>query len=206
MVCHPYILGDAQRQARGAKNEKWSQAKGNKIRKGYLTLAFSGAQERAKMLCHPCILGEPRRQAWGAKNEKWSQTKGNKMRSRCLTPAFSVVQKWAETLSDPWGAVRGAHWILASESINPRCTPLAGSPKQFGGPRGVGSLGALGEWLLRSRSKGVGFPGAVGIGSRGDGAVQAPARGDILPPTPLFISTAHFPPSMPALDRRIHAL
>ena len=39
---------------------------GNKIRKGCLTLAFSGAQKRAEMLRHPCILGGPQRQARGA--------------------------------------------------------------------------------------------------------------------------------------------
>ena len=58
-------------------------------------------------------------------------------------------------------------------------------PEKFLGPRGVGSLGALGEWLPRSRSKGVGFLGAVGIaflvavgiGSRGDGAGEASAGG-----------------------------
>ena len=45
-------------------------AKGDKIRRGYLTPTFSGAQERAEVLCHPCILGGPQRQARG-KNEKW---------------------------------------------------------------------------------------------------------------------------------------
>ena len=65
----------------GAKNQQWSQTKGNKIRIGCLTRAFSGAQKRAEMLRYPCILGDPQRQPRGAKissgpnkgkqNEKW---------------------------------------------------------------------------------------------------------------------------------------
>ena len=43
---------------------------GDKIRSGYLTPTFSGAQKRAKVLRHPCILGGPQRQARG-KNQKW---------------------------------------------------------------------------------------------------------------------------------------
>ena len=59
-----------------------------KIRSGYLTPAFSGAQKRAKMLRHPCILGGP-------------QTKGDEIRIGCLTPAFSGAQKRAEMLRHP---------------------------------------------------------------------------------------------------------
>ena len=33
--------------------------RGDKIRSGYLTLAFSGAQKRAELLHNPCILGDP---------------------------------------------------------------------------------------------------------------------------------------------------
>ena len=46
MLCHPYILGDPQ-------------TKGDKIRIGCLTPAFSGARKRGEMLLHPCILGGP---------------------------------------------------------------------------------------------------------------------------------------------------
>ena len=66
---------------RGEQNQKWSPTKGNKIRSGSLTPAFSRAQKRAVMLRHPCILGDPQRQARGAKskvvpnkgeqNQKW---------------------------------------------------------------------------------------------------------------------------------------
>ena len=45
MLRHPCILGDPQRQQRGAKIQNWSQTKGNKIRSAYLTPAFSGAQK-----------------------------------------------------------------------------------------------------------------------------------------------------------------
>ena len=51
--------------------------KGDKIREGYLTPAFSGAQKRAEMLCNLCILGVP--------------NKGDKIRKGYLTPAFSGV-------------------------------------------------------------------------------------------------------------------
>ena len=64
------------------------QTKGDEIRSGCLTLAFSGAQKRAEMLCHPCILGDP-------------QTKGDKIGSGCLTSAFSGAQKRAEMLRLP---------------------------------------------------------------------------------------------------------
>ena len=43
---------------------------GGKIRKAYLTHAFSGAQKRAELLRNPCILGRPERPARGG-NEKW---------------------------------------------------------------------------------------------------------------------------------------
>ena len=33
---------------RGEQNQKWSSTKGNKIRSGYLTPAFPGAQKRAE--------------------------------------------------------------------------------------------------------------------------------------------------------------
>ena len=46
MLRHSCILGDPQ-------------TKGDKIRSGCLTPAFSGAQKRAEVLRHPCILGDP---------------------------------------------------------------------------------------------------------------------------------------------------
>ena len=67
MLGLPCTPGDPQRQARGAKNQKWSPTKGNKIRSGCLNPAFSGAQKRARLLRHPCILGDPQRQARAAK-------------------------------------------------------------------------------------------------------------------------------------------
>ena len=57
MLCHPCILKDPQ-------------IKGDKIRSGYLTPTFSGAQKSAQVLRHPCILRGPQRHAWG-KNQKW---------------------------------------------------------------------------------------------------------------------------------------
>ena len=40
----------------------------DKIRSGYLTPAFSGAQMRAELLCNPCINGGPH---LGGHNLKW---------------------------------------------------------------------------------------------------------------------------------------
>ena len=44
--------------------------RGDRLRIGHLTRAFSGAQKRAELLHNPCILGSPRRQARG-QNQKW---------------------------------------------------------------------------------------------------------------------------------------
>ena len=49
------------------QNQKSSPTKGIKIRCGYLTHAFSGAQRMAEMLRHPCILEDPKQR--GAKSE-----------------------------------------------------------------------------------------------------------------------------------------
>ena len=64
------------------------QTKGDKMRSGYLTPAFSGAQKRAEMLPHPCILGDP-------------ETKGDKIRSGYHARSFLRAQKRAEMLHHP---------------------------------------------------------------------------------------------------------
>ena len=69
---------------RGEQNQKWSPTKGNKIRSGCLTPAFSGAQKRVEMLCHPCILGVP--EQGFKKGPHWASGKktlraGDKIRS-----------------------------------------------------------------------------------------------------------------------------
>ena len=51
------------------------QTKGDKIRIGYLTLAFSGAQNRAEMLHHHCILGGPQQR--GTKSNRKTYARGN---------------------------------------------------------------------------------------------------------------------------------
>ena len=43
---------------------------GEKIKSGYLTPAFLGAQKGAGLLRNPCILGDPQHQAQG-ENQKW---------------------------------------------------------------------------------------------------------------------------------------
>ena len=47
-----------------------SQTKGDKIRSGYLTPAFSGAQKRAQVLCNTCIVGDSQHEA-RRENPKW---------------------------------------------------------------------------------------------------------------------------------------
>ena len=42
--------------------------RGDKIRSGHLTRAFSGAKKRAELPSNPCILGSPQP---GAQNQKW---------------------------------------------------------------------------------------------------------------------------------------
>ena len=53
----------------GEQNQKLVPNKGNKIRSGCLTLAFSGAQKRAKMPHHPAFSGIPNAKR-GEKNQK----------------------------------------------------------------------------------------------------------------------------------------
>ena len=61
--------------------------RGEKIRIGCLTPAFSGAHNWEELLRNPCILGGPQ--------------KGDKIRIGYLTPAFSGACKWAELLRTP---------------------------------------------------------------------------------------------------------
>ena len=71
---HPCLLGGPEEggsatyplHSRGVPNAKRKE----KIRSGYLTRAFSGAQKRAEVLRIPYIFGGPIRQAHG-QNQKW---------------------------------------------------------------------------------------------------------------------------------------
>ena len=66
--------------------------KGNKIRSSCLTLAFSGAQKRGKMLRHPCIRGSPNK---GTKSEG-TQKRGQNQ--KCLHhPSLLGVTHSVET-------------------------------------------------------------------------------------------------------------
>ena len=66
--------------------------RGQRIRSGDLTLAFSGAQKKAELLRNPCILGDPQRQARGQKSEVATSplpSRGPKRGRNCyVTPAF----------------------------------------------------------------------------------------------------------------------
>ena len=120
LLRNPCILGNPQRQA-WAENQKWlphpcilggpkesgiateplhsrgsqTPSSGTKIRSGYLTPAFSGAQKRAELLRNPCILGNPKRQARG-QHQKWLPhpriLRGPKRGRNCyITPALSGI-------------------------------------------------------------------------------------------------------------------
>ena len=79
---HPFLLGGPKHGGNPTSpmHSRGSPTKGNKIRSGCLTLAFSGAQKTPEMLCHCCTLGGP-------------QQKGIKIRSGYPTLAFSGAQK-----------------------------------------------------------------------------------------------------------------
>ena len=57
MLRHRCILKDPQRQAQAAKNEEWSPTKGNKIRSGCLTPAFSVVQKEGVNATSPLHFG-----------------------------------------------------------------------------------------------------------------------------------------------------
>ena len=56
VLSNPCILGDPQ-------------TKGDEIRIGYLTPAFSGAQKSAEVLHNPCILGGPQQRGQNHKSK-----------------------------------------------------------------------------------------------------------------------------------------
>ena len=67
----PCLLGNPKecRNVTSTPISRGSATKGNQIRSGCLTLAFSGAERRSETRRHICILGDPRCQARGAKLE-----------------------------------------------------------------------------------------------------------------------------------------
>ena len=71
-------------------NSQGSPTKGNKITRGCLTPAFSGAQKMAEMPCHSCILGDPQQR--GTKSQVAASTlpsRGPKRWRKCyVTPTF----------------------------------------------------------------------------------------------------------------------
>ena len=121
-------------------HSRGSPTKGNKIRIGCLTSAFSGAHKWAEMLRHPFILGDSQTRG---QNQKWlpdpcllgahkwaemlchpcnsrgSPNKGTKITICCLTPAFSGAQNWAEMLRHPCilgGPHKGGQtWPMSSQ-------------------------------------------------------------------------------------------
>ena len=159
---HPRILGGPKEDRIATSHlDSWgSPTKGNKIRSGCLTPAFSGAQKRAEMLRHPCILGGTQRQAPGAKSEVAASTmlsRGPKRGRKCyVTPAFSGMpnkreqnQKW---LPDPCllgGPKEGGNDMSPLHSRR-FPTPSAGS-KMRSGPQQRGTKSEVAASPLPSR-------------------------------------------------------
>ena len=87
---HPYLLG-GPKEGRNAASPLHSRgpttpSAGNKIRNGYLSPTFSGAQMRVEVLHHPCILGGPQCQERGTKLEVafWAvPSRGPKRGQKC---------------------------------------------------------------------------------------------------------------------------
>ena len=96
--------------------------KGDKIRSGCLTFAFSGAHKMVEMLCNPCVLEDPPKKgtksevaapplpSWGPKRGHncyvtlafpGVPNKGDKIRGGYLTHALSGAHKRAELLCNP---------------------------------------------------------------------------------------------------------
>ena len=99
-LLHPYFLRGPKEggNAMSPLHSRGSPTKGHKIRYGYLTLAFLGAQKRAKMLCHPCILGDPKQRATKSHVAtsplpSWGRKRGRKC---YVTPAFSGINNKGE--------------------------------------------------------------------------------------------------------------
>ena len=123
---------------------------GNKIRSGYLTLAFSGVcnakcgEQKQKWMPHPCLLGGPKKggNATSPFHSQGSPTPsaGNKIRSGCLTSAFSGAQKRAEMLRHPCmlggprSQARGTKSEVATSPLLSRGspTPSAGNKSRSG--------------------------------------------------------------------------
>ena len=146
---------------RGEQNRKWSPTKGNKIRSGYLTPAFSRAQKRAAMLCHRCILGDPQQR--GAKSE-WAASllpsRGPKRGRKCyVTLAFSGIpntkrgeqnRKWSPAKGKK---IRSGYLTLAFSGPQKRAEMLR-NPCVPGGPRIGVQKKALTGPVERSPSRG----------------------------------------------------
>ena len=92
------------------QHSQGSQTNGKKIRSGYLTPAFSGAQKRAEFLRNPCILRDPKQR--GRKSEVATPplaSRGPRRgRNRYVTPAFSGVAN-----AKPRDKIRSGYLILA---------------------------------------------------------------------------------------------
>ena len=110
-----------------------SPTKGNTIRSGCLTRAFSGAQKRAEMLCHPSSLGGPQQR--GTKSEVAASplpSQGPKKGRKCyVTRAFSGVPEKEEQNQKglPHPCLLGG----------PKVGRNATSPRILGGPQQRGT-------------------------------------------------------------------
>ena len=126
MLRHPCILGDPQRQARGAKSE----------------VVPNKEEQNQKWLPHTCLLGGPKEvsDATSPLHSRGSPTKGNEIRSGYITPAFRGGRKRAVMLHQPAfsrvdNAKRGEQNQKWSTTKGTK-SEVAASPLPSRGPKG----------------------------------------------------------------------
>ena len=127
---------------RGEQNRKWSPTKGNKIRSGYLTPAFSGAPKEGGNATSPLhSQGIPKQR--GTKSEEATSplpSRGPKGGRKCyVTPAFSAIpntkrgeqnRKWSPTKGNK---IRSDYLTLAFSRTQKR-VEMPHNPCDLGGP------------------------------------------------------------------------
>ena len=153
----PRLLGGAKggKCAITLLHSRGSPTKGNKIRSGCLTRAFSVAQNWAKMLHHPCILGGPQQR--GTKSEvaaspvRFQGPKGGQ--KWYVTPAFSGVpnkggqhKKWLFHPYLPWDPKEGK---TATSPLPSRGSPTKGNKIRSGCLTPAFSAAQKGAEMLR---------------------------------------------------------
>ena len=197
----PCLLGGPKvgGSAMSPLHSRGSPTKGNKIRIGCLSHAFSGAEKWAEVLCHPCILGGPQQR--GTKSElaasamPFRDPKGGQKCS--VTPAFSGVPHKGEQTQNwlPWACLLGGRKVGGSTTWAPsdECARTAPTVRT----QCIEVLPSVPELMPQTSSSGA-SPSSRGAEALGtvwgpgtDGAVNAGgAPGTRSPPPPPPVARA----------------